>query len=354
MLKDAKVFICDDWNMDDNMAEITEGLLAQGVTVIRGPKTERGVKLIYKEADYPLFEDADVLMFSSRSVCDRNVIDAAKKAKALVFPTIGADTTDVPYAREKGLILGNGAIPQNALSVAEANIMHMLMAMHKPLKSLEITAGKTKKPSMRDMWSEIIFGKTVGMIGMGRIAKLIAERLHALGVNIVSYDPYLPPDKFPEYVARCETLEEMLPQADIVGLYVVVNETTTNIINKRTLSMMKPSAHLINTSRGQTVNEEDLYEALKNGVISGATLDVTAVEPFPMDSKLRELDNVLVYPHVAGYTRSNYLGITPAAIENIMSVLNGQPPKYCMFPADIAAWKNRFAAEYAERGVTME
>lgn len=349
MIKNPKVFVCDDWNLADNLDEIAEGLRVHGVNVVRGPKSLKGSKIVYSQEDYKLFEDADVALFSSRSVCDKKVIEACKKLKGIVVPSIGTDTIDMNYCGEQGIVVGNGSVPENYMCVVEDNIMHMLMSVRKPWLSLEVTAGKIEKPSQKDMWIRMFNGMTVGLIGLGRIGNLVAKRLDAFGVKVLGYDPYIPLERFPDFVVHCETLEEMLPQVDILALYVVINESTKNIINKDTLSKMKSSAYLINTSRPQAVNEDDLYNALKDGVISGATLDVTDIEPLPMDSKLRELDNILIYPHVAGYSRSYYEAMTKTGIENILNILNGEPPKYIVNPKVLGLWEKKFSSEYKER-----
>jgi D-3-phosphoglycerate dehydrogenase len=154
---------------------------------------------------------------------------------------------------------------------------------------------------------------------------------------MLAYSPTLTQEKAPGYVKVC-TLEEVIRESDYLGLYVVINKETYNIINKKTLEMMKPTAYLINIARGEAVNEEDLYEALKNGVIAGAALDTYHLEPLPQDSKLRELKNVILTPHIAASTIEQYEGAVRNAVENITNVLEGKLPKYCKNPEIANQW----------------
>jgi D-3-phosphoglycerate dehydrogenase len=323
------VFLADDYVLKDNFDEIAEELERKGIQVVRGPKTSPGTKLVYRKEDYlSLFGNADVLMFSSRSICDQSVIKACSKARAIINPSIGMETVDIQSATEQGIIVGNGAILENVISVAEAAVCAVLMLAQQTLKSIRYSREKGGKPPIKQSWSTMLCGKTVGFIGFGRIARATAERLASFGVKMVAYSPSLTEKNVPAYVKSC-TLEEVLVQSDYLGIYVVINEGTKNIINERTLRMMKSSAYLINIARGEAVDESALYNALKNGDLAGAALDTFQVEPLPMDSPLRTLENVILTPHMAGSTIDNYLGITKTAVENISRVLHGELPLYC-------------------------
>lgn len=342
MKKKPVVFLADDYVLQDNLAEIAEQLTDRGIQVIRGPKTYPGTKLTYRKEDYAeLFGNADVLMFSSRSICDSSVIHACKQARAIINPSIGMETVDLEAAAAQGIILGNGAIPENVISVAEAAICAMLMLSQQTLKSIQYSKKYGGKPPIKSSWSTMLYGKTAGFIGFGKIARATAERLRPFGVRMLAYSPSLTADTSPDYVEAC-TLTQVLSQSDYIGLYVVINRSTRNMINEKTIRLMKPSAYLINIARGEAVDETALYHALKEGRLAGAALDTFQVEPLPMDSPLRTLDNVILTPHMAGATIDNYRGITGTAVKNIIRVLRGELPLYCKNPEIEKEWKQRF------------
>lgn len=343
MLKNPVVFLADDYMLRDNLEEIEEALIARGIRVIRGPETKKGIKLVYQPEDYErLFSEADVLMFTSRSVCDAQVIRACKKAKAIFVPTIGMETVDLEAATAHNIITGNGAIPENVISVAEFAIGSVLLLSQQMLKSIDATkGGRYDKPVIKNSWSNMLCGRKVGFVGFGKIARAVAERLQFFGVEQLAYSPSLTQDKAPEYVRAC-SLERVLREADFVGIYVVINKSTFNMINKATLALMKPTAYLINIARGEAINEDDLYDALVSGKLAGAALDTYHIEPLPADSKLRRLDNVILTPHMAGATIDNYRGITKMAVENIMAALSEKLSLYCKNPQIEAEWRKKF------------
>ncbi len=343
MTKAPVVFMLDDYVIFDNLNKLEKELTAQGVRVIRGPRTVPGEKLRYTPDQYPtLFQDADVMIFNSRSVCDAGVIKAAPHLRAIITTSMGMETVDAETATKRGVILANNAIPENYYSVAEAAICDMLMLSQQTLRSIEsMKTPGSWKPPISQSWSRMFYGQTVGFIGFGTIAKATAARLVPFGVKMLAYSPHLTRENAPDYVTPC-SLEEVLRNSDFVGLYVSINPSTYDLINKNTLSMMKKTAYLINIARGDAVNESDLYEALKHGTIAGAALDTFKREPLEDDSPLRTLNNVILTPHMAGSTYDNYVSITKSVYDNVMRVLRGELPLHCRNPQIGEEWKKRF------------
>ncbi|MFH1604224.1 MAG: NAD(P)-dependent oxidoreductase, partial [Pseudomonadota bacterium] len=293
------VFICHDYVLTEVLDDISERLRGQGIEVVRGPLTTQGQKLIYpKERHAELFGRAEVMMFSSRSVCSRDILLAAPRLRGIVNPTIGLETVDLAAANELGIIVGHGATPENFLGMAEANVMLMLMLMYHPEKSEGVIRGTREryKPTPQDAWGRMMLGRTVGMVGLGRIARGVVERLAGFGMNIVAFDPYVKPEAVPPHVKLVD-LDTLLKHSDIVGLFVTITPETRGMIGERELALMKNNAYLVNTSRGEAIDEGALYRALKDGRIAGAALDTFEVEPLPQDSPLRSLDNVILTPH---------------------------------------------------------
>lgn len=346
MVKNPTVFICDDYTLKNHMEYITNALEEKGVRVIRGPKTSPGPKLHYTEKDYHLFAEADVMMFSSRSYCDKNVIDHAPKCKGIVTPSVGFETVDFEYCKEKKIMCANGATRENAVSVAEATVMYMLMCLKKPWLSQALCEGKMKKPNSSQSWCDLIDKKTVGMVGFGRIGRQTALRLSTWNCKIKAYDPYVPADQFPEYVEKVDTLEEVLRDADVVGLFVVVTDETYDMINRETLAMMKDGVCIVNTSRGEAIDEEALYEAMKSGKVAQAWLDVQKIEPMSISNPLRTIDGFHQTLHCSGWTRENYQSILTSAVANIMNILNGEMPMYPKNPEQFEEWRELHKDEF--------
>ena len=231
---------------------------------------------------------------------------------------VGVDSIDLEACRKKGITVCNtpGA---NAQAVAEAAVGFILSALRKiPQAHMNVVSNQWKRPE-----GNLYTGKTLGVIGMGNIGKRIIKCSEGFDVNFMAYDPYFDEKFASEHNVKKASIDEILTTCDIITLHVPVTEETAGMINKNTLSKMKKNAILINTARGDLVNEEDLYEALKNKVIAGAALDVLSKEPC-YDSPLFTLDNIIVAPHLAGNTVESTLGMGMKALENAIKVVKGQ------------------------------
>jgi D-3-phosphoglycerate dehydrogenase len=339
------VFICHDYMLVEVLDEIESRLEQSGIEVLRGPQTAPGKKLVYpKERHSELFGRAEVMMFSSRSICSREVMLAAPRLRGIVNPTIGLETVDLAAANELGIIVGHGATPENFLGMAEATVMLILMLMYQPGATEDVLRGKRArpKPTVSDAWARMLRGRTVGLVGLGRIARGVIERLSGFGVNLLAFDPFVGQDKAPASVKMTD-LDTLLSSSDIVIVLVSITPESRGMLGERELALMKPSAYLVNTSRGEAIDEVALYRALREKRFAGAALDSFAVEPLPDDSPLRQLDNVILTPHMVGHTQDVFASFPPAAVENITRILRGEPPLYCKNPEIIPVWKRRLA-----------
>jgi len=339
------VFVCHDYMLVEIFDEIARRLLALGIEVIRGPETTPGTKLVYPLERYgELFCRADVMMFSSRSICSREILLAAPRLRGIVNPTIGLETVDLEACRDLGIIVGHGATPENFTGMAESTVMLMLMLMYNPGATEEVLRGSRArpKPTPTDAWARIMFGRTVGLVGLGRIARGVAERLAGFGVRILAYDPYVKADAAPAGIEMAD-LDTLLKASDIVSLHLSITPSARGLLDERALALMKRTAYLVNNSRGEAVDEAALYRALKEKRIAGAALDNFVVEPLPGESPLRELDNVILTPHMVGHTQDVFASFPTAAVENITRILRGELPLHCKNPEVAPAWKARLA-----------
>ncbi len=234
------------------------------------------------------------IIIRSATKMTKELIDLAPNLKYIIRAGEGTDNIDKQYCQEKGIKVSNtpGA---NSNAVAELAVGFILALYRKtPFANISMHSGKWEKAQFKGME---LTGKTIGFAGFGKIGQLAAKRLAGFDVKVIFYD-VVEPNHGISYASRVESLEELFKQSDVVSIHLPKLESTINIVNKDLLSLMKPTAIVINTSRGGIINEDDLYSALKDGTIQAAALDVYAEEPLPSNSKLLELNNLLMTPHV--------------------------------------------------------
>ena len=236
---------------------------------------------------------ADALVVRSKTKVTAELLAGAKNLRVVARAGVGLDNIDVKECEKKGIKVINtpGAPIQ---SVAELAIGLMLAVLRRiPRADSGMKAGKWGKESL--LGNEL-FGKSVGLVGFGRIGRAVADRLLPFGVKLLVFDPHQKPCPECEFV----TLEELLRRSDIVTLHAALVEETRGIMSRERIGMMKKSAILINTARGALVDEDALYDALKSGNIAGAGIDVYPQEPY--SGKLCELENAVLLPHLGSST----------------------------------------------------
>jgi D-3-phosphoglycerate dehydrogenase len=342
-MKTPQIFVCHDPMADAILDPFCEQLRSLGLLVVRGPRPVPGTILEYRREDYKeFFGAADIAMFSSRSRCTRQILEAAPNLRAIINPTIGVETVDIAAASELGILVGNGATPQNYTSMAEAAVMLMLNLTLGLRQSERILRENLPKPAPGDIHSRSLRGATVGILGLGNIGRTVAKLLAPFGVRMIAYSPHADPQALPKGVSLVD-FETLMSQSDIVGVFVAVTPENRQLINRHALSLMKKSAFVVNVARGDAIDEPALIDALETGTIAGAALDTFAVEPLPQDSPLRKLGNVILTPHQVGQTRNLYEAIPVAAMENIRRVLNGQLPLYCKNSQIEVLWRARLS-----------
>jgi D-3-phosphoglycerate dehydrogenase / 2-oxoglutarate reductase len=251
------------------------------------------------------------------------LIDAAAELVVIGRAGVGLDNVDIKHAEQTGIVVAFTP-DQNAISVAEI-AMGMMLALARNLPSADRETKSGSWHRHKFMGTEL-YGKTLGIIGAGKIGYLTARRATAFGMRILAYDPFLSPDNIllSEIQAELVELDELLARADVISCHLPSTAQTAGLLNRERFGRMKPGALLINTSRGKVVNEPDLVEALKAGIVGGAALDVRAKEP-PEPGELERLDNVILTPHIAAFTREAQDRVTRAVCEDVGRVLEGKP-----------------------------
>ena len=333
------VFICRDFMLDYVLDGLSAKLEQAGIEVIRGEAPKPGVKLKYAP---DALARAEVAMFSSRSICTREMMTNAPKLRGIVNPTIGLETVDTDAASELGIIVGHGATPENFNSMAEVTVMLILMMMYQPKQAEAVMQGRRERPNPRpeEAWARMMMKRTIGLVGLGRIARGVVERLAGWQLRILAHDPFVKPENVPAGVTMTD-LDTVMKESDVVSVLVAVTPDNVGMIGAREFALMKPDAYLVNTSRGAAINERAMYEVLRDKRIAGAALDTFEVEPLPADSPLRTLDNVILTPHVVGHTKDVYASFIPAAFESITRILKGELPVHCKNPEIAPKWRAR-------------
>jgi D-3-phosphoglycerate dehydrogenase / 2-oxoglutarate reductase len=252
---------------------------------------------------------------------DGEIMKKASKLKVISKYGIGIDNIDVQAASERNIIVTNTPTANND-AVADLTFGLMLaLARRIPEADRETKAGNWKKYIGASIW-----GKKVGIVGLGKIGKQVAKRARGFNMEILGYDIFRNEEFAQKYGVKHVDLEELLKKADYVTIHTPLNENTRNLISQQELEMMKHDAFLINTSRGGIVNEGALYQALKEGLINGAALDAYTEEP-PENSPLKELDNIIMTSHNGAYTKEAIANMGIQAARNLIDVLEGREVK---------------------------
>jgi D-3-phosphoglycerate dehydrogenase / 2-oxoglutarate reductase len=242
--------------------------------------------------------DADALVVRSAVQVDDALMEKAPKLRVIGRAGVGVDNIDAEAATRRGIVVMNtpGA---NAVAVAELTVGLMLALARKlPAANSSMHAGKWEKKSLQ---GAELKGKTLGILGLGRIGLEVARRARGFGLEIVGSDPFVSAAVARENGILLVSIDELLAKADYLTLHVGLTPQTTGFVNAKTLAAMKKGVRIINCARGELVEDAALVEALKSGQVAGAALDVFAVEP-PKDSPYSGLDNVILTPHIAGST----------------------------------------------------
>jgi D-3-phosphoglycerate dehydrogenase len=278
-----KVLVCDKTEK-----ECIEAMRAAGLTVDTNFE-------ITPEDLMTVLPAYEVAVVRSRTKIRQPLIDVCPNLKLIVRGGVGLDTIDVEYARGKGITVKNTPLASSD-SVAELAIGYMFMLARSLYKASSTM--KAEKWEKKAFEGDEIGGKTLGLIGVGNIGKAVIRRAVALGMTVVAYDPYVKEIAG----AKLVSLDELLAQADYISLHLPKTKESANLIGADQFAKMKTGVRIINCARGGIINEDALYEALTNGKVAAAALDVFVEEP-PTDWKLLKLENVIGSPHIGAATK---------------------------------------------------
>jgi len=267
-----------------------------------------------------LSKGVDAVLIRSATKMDAEAISAAKGLKVIARAGVGLDNVEIPAATAAGVMVVN-APTSNIVSAAELAI-GLLLASARSISPAHAALRDGKWARSKYTGVEL-FEKTLGIVGFGRIGQLVAHRMQAFGMDVVAYDPYLQPAKAAQLNVKLVELDELLKVSDFITIHLPKTKETANLIGTEALKKVKPTVRIINAARGGVLDESALYEALKNGKVAGAGLDVFATEPCT-DSPLFSLDNVVATPHLGASTDEAQERAGIAVAVSVRKALSGE------------------------------
>ena len=308
-----------------------EKLAAAGFEVVQAGSMDRPWSADELSA---VVADADAAIISPGQPVPAEVLRAAPRLRMVSSPVVGVDHIDVDVATELGIVVANCPTDEIIIGMAEATVMFMVaLLLQLERKQATMRAGHWRPPTT----STLLRHKTVGLIAYGRIARAVEQRLQGWEVTIQAYDPY---------VTGTVSLDTLLTTSDVISIHTPRTRETRGLIGRRELGMMKPTAILINTSRGGVIDEVALAEAIDTNQIAGAALDVFEQEPINMDNPLFKCDpyRVLLTPHNIGHNVESGPSGAELAFQNVARVLEGELPANVENREVIPRWKERFGS----------
>ena len=261
---------------------------------------------------------ADALIVRSATRVDADLMGRGTQLRAIGRAGVGIDNVDIVAASKRGIAVFN-APGGNTIAAAELTMALLISVARKiPAAEASVRQGKWDRAAFKGVE---LRGKTLGLIGAGRIGGEVALRCQAFGMGVVVYDPYLTEDRADELGVQLVTLDEVLDLGDFISIHVPLTEETRGICGWQALKRMKSTAFVVNASRGGVVDEQALAESLHAGEIAGAALDVYVDEPLPADSPLREAPNLVLTPHLGASTAEAQEGVATEVAEKIKVLL---------------------------------
>ncbi len=298
---------------------ISDHLSEKGINILKntpGFEVDIETSLTHEELCH-IIKDYDALVIRSATKVTSDVIEAAEKLKVIGRAGIGLDNVDIVAASKRGIVVMN--TPEgNVITTAEHTIA-LLMAMSRniPQAVASMKAGKWEKKKFR---GKEVFNKTLGIIGIGRIGRIVAERAKGLKMQVIAYDPYISADLIEKLGVEPVAFEELLERSDYISVHTPLTNETRDLIDAGAFKKMKKGVMVLNCARGGIVNEQDLYHAIKDGIVARAALDVFVTEP-PVDNPLLELDEVIATPHLGASTEEAQENVAVAVAEQIVDYL---------------------------------
>jgi D-3-phosphoglycerate dehydrogenase len=306
----AKVLVSDSIDQAgiDILSQVAQ------VDVKTGLPVEELVKII---------PEYDALMLRSGTRVTKEIIEAGTQLKIIGRAGVGVDNIDVPTATRKGIVVVNS--PEGNTIAAAEHALAMMLALSRHIPGANQSVKEKRWERNRFMGAEV-YKKTLGVIGLGKIGSHVATVGRAMGMKLLAYDPFISKERADQLGCTLVDLDLLFAESDYITLHIPKTPETTHLIDAQSLAKMKPTVRIINCSRGGIIDEAALVEALEAGRIAGAALDVFEQEPLG-ESKLRELDNAILTPHLGASTAEAQVNVAIDVAEQIRDVLLGLPAR---------------------------
>lgn len=302
-----KVLIADD--LSDKAVEVFKNRA--------GIRCDVSTKLTPEELREKI-KDYHGLAVRSATKVTPEILEAAQNLKVVGRAGIGVDNIDVPAATKRGVVVMNTP-GGNTITTAEHSVAMMLaLARNIPQATASMKKGKWEKKKFQ---GTELTGKTLGIVGVGNIGSIVATRALGLKMNVMAFDPYISAEAADKLGVTLVSLDELYKKSDFVSIHVPLTNETKNLVDKKAFAKMKKGVKLINCARGGILNEKDLADAIKKGIVSSAAVDVFETEPPPKDNPLLALDEVIVTPHLGASTREAQENVAVAIAEQIADYL---------------------------------
>ena len=255
----------------------------------------------------------------------RRVLEKLPRCKVIARYGVGVDTIDLKASEDLGIIVSND--PDSGTNEVSDHALAMMLCLTRkvPQANAYVKNGQWDFRLMAPVRRHKT--QTIGIIGIGRIGQAMAHKTHAIGMRVLAYDPHVDPASLPDYITLV-SLEDLLRQADVVSIHCPLTSETRNMLDEKKLRLLKPSAYLVNTARGNIVNEADLDKLLTEKKLAGAAMDVLAVEPAVAAHPLFKHDNFYCTPHIAWHSEESEVELKRKAAEEARRVLLGEAPQY--------------------------
>ncbi|MDP3766403.1 MAG: phosphoglycerate dehydrogenase, partial [Dehalococcoidia bacterium] len=306
--------------------------------LVTDPIAQDGIDLLSREAEVDvrlkpaldelrdLIRDYDALVVRSETKVTSEVIEAGKKLQVIGRAGRGVDNIDLDAATHQGIVVVNAPLG-NTISAAEHTIALMLaLARHLPEAHASLRAGRWER---QQFVGTELRSKTLGLVGLGQVGMEVARRARAMEMRVVAADPYVAPERAQSLGVELVPFDELLQQADVISLHAALTGTSRDLIGEEELAKVKRGVRIINTARGELIDEAALLRAIDDGRVSGAAIDVFREEP-PGESPLLTHEKVIVTPHLGASTAEAQERVALDVAEEVLAVLRGDPARYAV------------------------
>lgn len=301
---------------------VSDKLDEKGLAILRNTK---GFEVDYKPKIPPeelkkIIGSYEALLIRSGTRVTSEIIEAADKLKVIGRAGIGVDNVDIEAASKRGIVVMNTPLA-NTITTAEHALSLMLsLARRIPQAHTSLKSGKWEKGKFLGVE---VYQKTLGVIGMGNIGKVVAQRALGIEMEVIAYDPYITREKADELGVELVELDDLFARSDFITIHTPLTDDTRDMINAESIAMMKDGVRIINCARGGIINEKDLAEAIEKGKVAGAAIDVFGKEPVDPDNPLLKLDAVVSTPHMGASTAEAQQNVSMAVVEQLIDFSRG-------------------------------